>query len=79
MQATYIAPDGDAKSAEMAGFVFEDGIPVEVPADARIAGKLKTNWHFVVDEDAGPVESDGEDALKRRGRPPKAQVEPEDA
>lgn len=72
MQVTYIAPDGDADVVEMGGFVFEDGNPVEVPADARIAGKLKTNWHFVVDEDAEPVESDGEDAPKRRGRPPKA-------
>ena len=72
MQVTYIAPEGDAQSVEMGGFAFEDGIPVEVPADAKIAGKLKTNQHFIVDEYAGPVEEGGEDAPKRRGRPPKA-------
>lgn len=72
MQVTYIAPEGDAESVIMGGFTFNDGIPVEVPADARIAGKLKTNQFFIVDEDAGPVESEGDDAPKRRGRPPKA-------
>lgn len=56
MQVTYIAPEGDAQSVLMGGFTFEDGIPVEVPADARIAGKLKTNPYFIVDEDAGLVE-----------------------
>lgn len=72
MQATYIAPEGDAQTVEMGGVVFEDGIPVEVPADSRLAGKLKTNWHFIVDEEAAAVESEPGEAPKRRGRPPKA-------
>lgn len=71
MMVTYIAPNGDAETVEMGGFRFRDGVSVEVPAGAKIAPKLATNQHFIVDED-GEAGDDSDDAPKRRGRPRKA-------
>lgn len=68
MMVTYIAPDGDAETVEMGGFLFRDGVSVEVPADAKIAPKLATNQHFIVDEDGEA----SDEAVKPRGRPRKA-------
>jgi hypothetical protein len=63
--ATYHAPEGDAKSTNIGGVVFNDGEAVEINSDEHphLMDKLQGNQHFEF--------QDGEDDEKpRRGRPP---------
>lgn len=84
MEFIYIGnPAGkDARSdTRMFGYSFEYGVPVEVKEE-WVAKKLQGNSHFrvkraltvapgAIDIPAGDDDGAGEDAPKRRGRPPK--------
>jgi hypothetical protein len=64
-QATYHAPEGDAKSANIGGVIFNDGEAVEINSDEHphLMEKLQGNQHF-------QFEAGEDDEKPRRGRPP---------
>jgi hypothetical protein len=63
--ATYHAPEGDAKSTNIGGVVFNDGEAVEINSDEHphLMEKLQGNQHF-------EFEAGEDDEKPRRGRPP---------
>lgn len=63
--ATYHAPEGDAKSANVNGVIFNDGEAVEINSDEHphLMEKLQGNPHF-------EFEAGEDDEKPRRGRPP---------
>lgn len=68
--ATYHAPEGDAKSVNIGGVVFNDGESVDINSDEHphLMNKLSGNQHF--EFNAGKDDQkEGEDK-PRRGRPP---------
>lgn len=71
----YVAPAGDDKVVEYMGVDFFNEMPVELDSEQNQALLLKasSNPHFVVEGFEPAAEP------KRRGRPPKALVEPEEA
>lgn len=64
--ATYHAPEGDAKSVNIGGIIFNDGEAVEINSDEHphLMEKLQGNQHF-------EFEAGEDDNKPRRGRPPK--------
>lgn len=68
--ATYNAPEGDSKVAEMGGVTFFDGQPVELNSDdhGHMIGKLENNQHFEIEVSGEDVPSEQK---SRRGRPRK--------
>ena len=63
--ATYHAPEGDAKSCNIGGVIFNDGEAVEINSDEHphLMEKLQGNQHF-------EFEAGEDDEKPRRGRPP---------
>lgn len=73
--ATYNAPEGDSKVAEICGVTFFDGHPVELNSNdhGHLISKLPGNQHF----DVEMGEEIPDEPKPRRGRPPKVKDEPE--
>jgi hypothetical protein len=65
--ATYHAPEGDSKVAEMGGVTFFDGKEVELNSDehAHLMSKLKNNQHFDYEEGEDDGEETKADTSKR--------------
>jgi hypothetical protein len=66
--ATYHAPEGDAKSCNLNGVIFNDGEAVEINSNdhPHLMSKIEGNQHFEVD-----MGEEQPDDKPRRGRPPK--------
>lgn len=63
----YIAPEGDNPLVKTNGLKFTDGdcVVLDETEHAAFLAKAEVNPHFVVDR------GEGEQAPRRRGRPPK--------
>jgi hypothetical protein len=68
--ATYIAPEGDSKVAEVGSLTFFSGQPLEIECTEANAGLIKMlskNQHFKVSDNSKPPDEAAEEATQAEG------------